>query len=122
MDKLRKELNAVSKTLSKLVQKLEKIQKRVDERARRLKILKGRPVKKKAVNKVPAKKAVVRKTAPPTAADNIFSIIKKSKKGVNTSDLMKKTGYERKAVSNAIYKLTKQGKIKTAAKGVYVKE
>jgi len=121
MDKLRKELSVVSKTLSNLAQKVEKIQKKVDEQARRLKIPKYQPTKKKAMKKIPAKKTVVKKTAPPTAADKIYSFIKKSKKGIKTSDLMKKTGYDRKPVSSAIYKLTKQRKIKTVAKGTYVK-
>jgi predicted transcriptional regulator len=73
------------------------------------------------VKTVPVKKAAVRKTAPPTASDNIFQIIKKSKKGINTKDLIKITGYDKKSVSDAIYKLTKQGKIKTVSKGVYIK-
>jgi hypothetical protein len=121
MEKLRKDLKAASKTLSNLAQKLEKIRKKVDEEVKLSKLPKVKSVKKKAVKTVPAKRAIVRKTAPPNASDKIFLIIKRSKKGINTSDLMKKTGYERKSISNAIYKLTKQGKIKTAAKGVYVK-
>lgn len=121
MDKLRKDINAVSKILSKLTQKIEKIRKDVDKQVQFSKKTKAKSVKKKAVKKVPAKKPVVRKTAPPTAVDTIYTIIRKSKKGVTTSELMKRTGYERKSISNAIYKLTKQGKIKTVAKGVYVK-
>ena len=121
MEKLNRELKAVSKTLSILAQKVEKIRKKVDEQIRFSKLSKVKPVKKKAVKSVPSKKVVVRKTAPPTAADNIFLIIKESKTGINTSDLMIKTGYYRKSISNTIYKLTKQGKIKTVAKGVYVK-
>jgi len=114
--KIKKDLQAVLKALYNLVQKIEKVQKEVDTQVQ--------PTKKpkaKAVKKAPAKKNVVTKTAPPTANEKIFGIIKRSKKGVNTEVLMKKTGYERRTISNAIYKLTKQGKIKTVAKGIYVK-
>ena len=110
-----------SKALYTLAAKVEKIQKEVTKKVQSTKKPKVKSVKKKAVKKAPAKKVVVRKTAPPTVADKIFDIIKRSKKGVNTATLMKKTGYERKAISNVIYKLTKQGKIKTVAKGIYVK-
>lgn len=116
MKKLKKDLTFISKTLSDLAQQVEKMQKKVEKRGKLLKKPKAKPIKT-----VPAKRIIVRKTAPPTAADKIFSIIRKSKKGINTKDLMKKTGYERKSISNAIYKLTKQGKIKTVSKGVYIK-
>lgn len=116
MKNFKKDLKAVSKALFNLAQKIEKMQKEVDTHVQ--------PAKKpkvKAAKKTPAKKVIVRKTAPATAADKIFAIIQKSKKGINTEALMKKTGYERKSIFNVIYKLTKQGKIKTVAKGVYVK-
>ena len=121
MEKLRKELNAVSKTLSNLVKKVEKIQNKIEKKASLLKSQKTKRINKKARKRIPVKKAAVRKTAPPTAVDTIYSIIRKSKRGINTSELMEKTGYERKSVSNAIYILTKQGKIKTVSKGVYIK-
>jgi hypothetical protein len=34
---------------------------------------------------------------------------------------MQKTGYENKKIHNLVYKLKKQGKIKSETKGVYVK-
>jgi len=119
--KLKKDLQSVSKALYNLVQKIEKMQKELDKQVQPTKKTKAKTVKKKAEKKAPIKKVIVPKTAPPTAADKIFAIIKRSKKGISTAALMKKTGYERKAISNVIYKLTKQGKIKTVAKGVYVK-
>lgn len=76
-------------------------------------------VKKKSVKKAPAKKTAGKKAA--TAADTVFEIINKSKKGVNTATLMEKTGFDRKKISNVIYKLKNQGKIKSAGKGIYLK-
>ena len=116
MKKLKKDLQAVSKGLYNLAQKVKKMQKEVGGQVRP-----AQKPKVKARKKAPGKKGIIRQTAPPTASDKIFKIIKKSKKGIDTQGLMEKTGYERKSVSNVIYKLTKQGKIKTVAKGVYIK-
>jgi len=115
--KLKKDLQDIAKQLQVLADKTERWLRILEKYEKP----KAKAVKKKTIKKAPAKRVVVAKTAPPTAPDKIFAIIKRSKKGISTAALMKKTGYERKAISNAIYKLTKQGKIKTVAKGVYVK-
>jgi len=120
MKKLKKDLEGISKALNGLAQKVQKMQEQLGEETKPTKKPKTKAVKKKAVKKVPKKRVIVRKVAPPNAADKVFAIIKRSKKGVASSTLMKKTGYERKAISNVIYKLTKQGKIKTVSRGVYV--
>jgi len=83
-------------------------------------------VKKKAVRKAPKKRVVVKKTAPKkaapvTAVDTVFGIIKNSKKGIGTTALMEKTGYNQKKIANLVFKLRKQGKIKSVDRGVYVK-
>ena len=56
-----------------------------------------------------------------TALDTVFGVISRSKKGVDTATIMEKTGYNRKQVANYIYKLSKQGKIKSVERGVYTK-
>ncbi len=56
-----------------------------------------------------------------TASETVFQIISRSRKGVDMSALRSKTGYDTKKIHNVIYKLKKEGKIKSAAKGVYVK-
>ena len=56
-----------------------------------------------------------------TAPDIVLGVIKRSKKGVSNASLEKKTGFNEKKVSNTVYGLKKAGKIKTVAKGVYVK-
>ena len=119
--KLKKDLQAVSKALNGLAQKVEKMQKEVDKQMQPIKKSKAKAVKKKAVRKTLVKKAVSKKSGPATAADTVLGIINRSKKGVNTETLMKKTGYNQKKIFNLIYKLKKQGKIKSAAKGIYVK-
>jgi predicted Rossmann fold nucleotide-binding protein DprA/Smf involved in DNA uptake len=72
---------------------------------------------KKTARKTPKKKAA----KAPTAAETVYNVISKSTKGVNTANLMKETGYDRKKVANMVYKLGKQGRIKRVEKGVYVK-
>ena len=55
-----------------------------------------------------------------TAADQVLDIIKRSKKGVNTATLMKKTGFDQKKVRNILQRTYKQGKIKRADRGIYI--
>ena len=56
-----------------------------------------------------------------TAADTVFGFIKRYRKGVDVSTLMKKTGFNKRKIYDNVKILKKQGKIKTAGKGVYVK-
>ncbi|MDH3344037.1 MAG: hypothetical protein OEL58_02260 [Desulfobacteraceae bacterium] len=126
MKKLKKDLETILKALNGLSQKVEKLQEQIVEETKPTKKPKAKAVKKKAVKKAPAKKAapkkaVQKKAKPATAADTVLAIIKKSKKGIGTSTLMDKTGYNQKKVANLVFKLRKQGKIKTVVKGVYLK-
>jgi len=54
-----------------------------------------------------------------TAIDTVFDIVKKSGTPVGTAALREKTGFESKKIANVLFKLKKQGKIKSAGKGVY---
>jgi hypothetical protein len=54
-----------------------------------------------------------------TAIDTVFDIIEKSGTPVGTTALREKTGFESKKIANVLFKLKKQGKIKSAGKGVY---
>ena len=83
--------------------------------------MKKAPVKKVAAKKAAPKKAVRKKAKPFTAADTVLAIIKRYKKGVGNETLMEKTGYNQKKIANLVFKLRKQGKIKSVDRGVYVK-
>ena len=103
-----------------LAEKLDKIaQAQKDVKAKEKRRSSGRSPKKAAAKK--AKKVAPKKVKPITAADTLFGIIKRSRKGVDTATLMEKTGYDQKKVANLIYKLKKQGQIKSVKKGVYLK-
>ncbi|RZB36610.1 MAG: hypothetical protein SRB2_01912 [Desulfobacteraceae bacterium Eth-SRB2] len=116
--KLKKDLQAVNMELNALAKKTESLLKAVD------KLDKPKAVKKpktKAVKAKAPKKAAVKKSAPVTTADTVLAIINRSKKGVNSETLIKETDYNQKKISNLVYKLKKQGKIKSPEKGIYVK-
>ena len=126
MKKLKKDLEAILKALNGLAQKVEKLQEQIGEETKPTKKPKAKAVKKKAVRKAPKKRVVVKKTAPKkaapaTAVDTVLAIIKKYKKGVGMAALMEKTGYNQKKIANLVFKLRKQGKIKSVDRGVYVK-
>ncbi|MBW2020975.1 MAG: hypothetical protein JRI58_12870 [Deltaproteobacteria bacterium] len=112
-------LKSLIKTMEKItaaVQKFEKEQLAKKQKPKaKAKPAKKAPVKKAAVKKPPAKKA---KTV--TATDQVLKIIRRSKKGVDVPTLMKKTGFGETKVRNIVFKATRQGKIKRAARGIYV--
>jgi predicted Rossmann fold nucleotide-binding protein DprA/Smf involved in DNA uptake len=76
--------------------------------------------KPRAAKKPTAKKAPAKRAARLTATDQVLGIIKRSKKGVDASTLVKKTGFNAKKIQNILFRTHKQGKIKRTGKGVYV--
>ncbi len=113
MSQLEKDLKAVAKDLKGLTQKTDRMIKQLE------KLEKAQAAKKpkaKAVRKTTAKKA----TRVP-ASETVLAIIKRSRKGVDTTALEKKTGFEGRKIGDIIYRLKKQGKIKSVGKGIYVK-
>ena len=104
-----KDLQAVSKELTKLAKQAEKLAAALGKA--------GKP-KTKA-------KAVITKKAPAksrkkTDTDKLLAVINRSKKGVDTATLMKKTGFNQKKVRNMLNRTYKQGKITRVGKGIYV--
>ena len=124
------ELREITKKLDSLLDALGMIEDKAPKAPRKTATKKTgakKPaVKKAATKKAPAeKKTAAKKTAPKkkgkTALDTVFMFIGRTKKGLDTESLMKKTGFDRKKVSNSIYKLKKQGKIVVSERGKYVK-
>jgi ElaB/YqjD/DUF883 family membrane-anchored ribosome-binding protein len=110
---INKDLQAISKELTKLVKQIEKLAAAL-----------GKAEKPKAIS-VKTKAKAVTKKAPAkggkkTDTDKVLAIINRSKKGVDTATLMKKTGFDQKKVRNMLNRTYKQGKIKRVAKGIYV--
>ena len=128
MKELQNVLSIVSDGLKTLAKGVEAIAEKVDEVAKTqgpVKPKRKKPptaaTKKKAAKK-PAQKAANKKRArPETDTDKVLKIIGRSKKGVSTTAILQKTGYNQKKIANIIYRLRKQQKIKSVEKGVYVK-
>ena len=127
MKKLKAQLKTISSSLTSLSKQVEKITKQVEK----LQPKKAAVASKKtaAKKKVAAKKVGVKKAAPkkapakpPTVIDSILNAIKKTKKGITIAQLKEKTEFNSKQLSNALYKLTKKGKIEATSRGLYVKK
>lgn len=122
MKKIKAQLKTLSKSLATLSAKVEKITEQVDKLQAPKKAV---PAKKTAAKKKAAKKAAAKKAAPAkqvTMLDSVFDAIKRTKKGVTVAQLREKTKLDSRQLSNALYKLTKKGLIKTKSRGVYVKK
>ncbi|RZB37106.1 MAG: hypothetical protein SRB2_01610 [Desulfobacteraceae bacterium Eth-SRB2] len=113
--------NEMTKNLKKNLQAINREIKVLAKKVDQMIVAVGKLEKIKTAKAKPTKKSTTKKPAKLTAADTIFGIIKTSKKGVDVSTLMKKSSFNQKKTYNIVYKLKKQGKIKSAEKGVYVK-
>ncbi len=122
MKNLKKNLQAVNKELKALVKKVDKIVVAVGklDKPKVAKKPKAKVVKRKPVKKTVAKKVAAKKTTK-TVIDTVLAIIKRSKKGVSAATLMKKTGFNERQIHNNVYKLKKQGKVKSVGRGLYLK-
>ena len=122
MKALKKDLKSVVKSLKLLTKQTEKIAAALG------KIETPRPAKKrpiakagkKAVTKKASKKTSTKKATGKTATDTVLSIIKRSKKGINTATLEQKTNFDAIKVRNIIFRLKRQGKIQSKSRGMYV--
>jgi len=115
MKNLKKDLQAAKKELKALSGKMEKMIAAVGK-PEKPKATKAKPVKKAA-----EKKPAAKKTSKLSAAETVLRIIKRSRKGVDIDKLKEKSGFVGQKLHSIVYVLKKQGKIKAAEKGVYVK-
>ena len=112
-------MKVMAQGVESLAEKLDGIAKaRLEEKAK-AKPARKAPVKpKKKVAKKAAKKPVAKK--PVTAVDTVLKIIsRRSKKGVSSATISEKTGFAPQKVHNIVYKLKKEGKIKSVGRGLY---
>ena len=113
---MRDGVDALSRQLERVIDSVEGFASPPDEKAKE-------KVESEPARKSPAKskKPAPEKKKPATATETVLTIIDRSKKGIDTATIMKKTGYNQKKVANIVYKLKKQGKIKSTDKGIYLK-
>lgn len=113
MKELERDLQSVSKSLRALTQKSEKMIRRLQ------KLDKGQAAKKPKARA--AKRAIAKKPTRVSPTDTVLAIIKRSRKGVDKTTLKHKTGFEGRKIGDIIYRLKKEGKIRSAGRGIYVK-
>ena len=90
----------------------------------------AKKIAKKVVKKTPKKPAAPKKAVAKQAAaaskstvlDTVLDVVKKSRTGATISKLKEKTGLDSRQLSNALYKLSKRGKIEAKSRGLYVKK
>jgi len=108
---LKKDIKAIGKKVDNLLKAHEK-----DGKAKAPKASKAKATKAKPAKKAPATKRATKITA----TDKVLKIINRSKKGVDTATIKKKTGFDDRKVRNIIFRTLKEGKIKRAGRGVYI--
>ena len=113
-------IQSLEKKVAKIVVAVGKLEKPKVAKKPKAKVVKRKPVKKTVAKKVAVKKPAAKKPTK-TVIDTVLAIIIGSKGGVNTATLMKKTGFSVRQIHNNVYKLKKQGKIKSVGRGVYLK-
>lgn len=101
--------------IDKLVKKMERLE--VALKANR--VAGARAKKAGAVKGAAKKKQARRGRAKMTATEKILSVIEGSAHGADIAALKVKTGFEDKKIRNIVFRLTKQGTIKRAGRGVY---
>jgi hypothetical protein len=82
-----------------------------------------KPLKTVAEGKArePKKKAEVAKPKKRNATRRILSLIVKSEQGISIDQIMKQTRLGRQTVNGVLNRIKKEGKVKAAKRGVYVK-
>jgi len=117
------QLKSIAKHLAALSMKVEKLSKQVDKGlAAKKTASKSTKAKPKVTKAAPVKKVkTVNVDKGETVLNSVFDVIKKSRKGISIAQLKEKTTLNPRQLSNALYKLTKKGSIKSMSRGIYTK-
>ena len=117
------QLKSIAKHLAALSMKVEKLSKQVDKGlAAKKTASKSTKAKPKVTKAAPVKKVkTVKVVKGETVLNSVFDVIKKSRKGISIAQLKEKTTLNPRQLSNALYKLTKKGSIKSMSRGIYTK-
>jgi predicted Rossmann fold nucleotide-binding protein DprA/Smf involved in DNA uptake len=113
MKNMQSQLKTVSKSLAALSKQVEKLSQQV---------AKSQPAKKAAAVPKTAPSKRTKAAAGQTLLDSVYSIIKRTKKGVTVAQLKEKTNLDARQLSNALYKLSKKGQVYAKSRGLYVKK
>ena len=120
MKQMKDQLKSISKSLVSLSKQVDKLSKQVDklQPAKKAVAKRAAPKRRPAVRKAAARKVAGAKSM--TVLDTVYNVIKRSRKGVSIAVLREKTGLDSRQLSNALYKLSKKGMVRTKSRGIYV--
>ncbi|NNG01452.1 MAG: hypothetical protein HKM93_18840 [Desulfobacteraceae bacterium] len=110
MKMLQAELTSVAKTLTELSRQVVKISRQVEKISNNPSAFASSPGSGR-----------FNSNQGPTLLDAVYDVIRRKRKGAPISVIKEKTQFDSRQISNALYKLTKRGKITTKSRGVYVK-
>ena len=105
MGESEKELQKISRALTDLARKVDEVAAKAA----------GRPKAVGKAAKKPTKKAKPGKSGP----EVIMALIKARNNGMDTATLRARTGFDGQWVRSIVWELSKKGKIKRVAKGLY---
>jgi hypothetical protein len=113
------DLHSVVKSIQQLAEDVARIaaavEKLDDETSPKATRASRAPVRKKVV----IKDGVVEKVKRIPASKIVLDLIKRSAQGMDTAALMKATGFNQRKIHNITFRLKKERKIESVARGVY---
>jgi predicted Rossmann fold nucleotide-binding protein DprA/Smf involved in DNA uptake len=115
MADVKEQLQSISKDLAALSRQVNKLSKQVEKMKPAAKTTAAKSASKAAKSKAP------KSTRSGSVLDTVYETIRRSRKGVSIAQLKDKTNLNARQLSNALYKLSKKGMIKTVSRGVYTK-
>ena len=101
--------------LYSISQQVNDLNKNDGKKSTKVKLVRKRA---KAKSKMAMKAGAPKKKAA-ASTDVVFEIINKANRPVDNAKISEKTGYDAKKVANVVYRLKKQGKIKSIDRGTY---
>jgi hypothetical protein len=104
--KIKKELVKISKDLEKISREIQKLTSSITK-------------EKGKAQKASIPKPVAQSKGKKSGTQTVLDMIRKSKKGIGTGTLIKKTGFDGKKIHNTLFKALKEGKIERVGRGVY---
>jgi predicted Rossmann fold nucleotide-binding protein DprA/Smf involved in DNA uptake len=119
MKKLQSKLQGIVKSLAALSQKVEKIIADTEQVKIPPKIADKVSAQSRVKSSKRSSSALADKKL--SVLDTVLETIKRSRNGATVANLRAKTGLNPRQLSNALYKLSKKGSIKSPARGTYVK-
>jgi secreted PhoX family phosphatase len=124
-----KELTNRTNKLVKALDKIEKAQakagktkKRVAKKAGAKRTVTAKAVARRTAAKKPVKRKVqAKKGKNISATEKVLKIVNRSRKGIDTAAIQKKTGYNTRKIWDIVHRAYKEGKINKVGRGTYVK-